>query len=377
MSRPTVAEIDLEALRFNLKQLQRLTGDQAEVLAVVKANAYGHGAPEVSRELESAGASLFGVATTEEGIELRLGGVTSPILVLAGTYPEEFDRIVANRLTPVIYDLDIARAFHARAEKERRRLSVHLKIDTGMSRLGIPWRRWEEALEVLGALKMLPVEGLMSHFSAAEGEGTGDRAFTEEQLARFTRCVDLARKKGMNPRYLHLANSAAAALLESARFNLVRSGLMLYGYHPAPSLRGLGPLMPVLRWKTAVLSLKKVPKGDPVSYGRTFHCAGESLIAVLPVGYADGYSRRLSNRGEVLVKGRRAKIAGIVCMDLTMVDVSKVPGVKVGDEVVLLGKQEEDEISAVEMAGWVESIPYEVLCGIGKRVPRVYRQGRG
>ena len=377
MSRPTVAEIDLEALRFNLKQLQRLTGDQTEILAVVKANAYGHGAPEVARELESAGARVFGVATTEEGIELRLGGVTSPILVLAGTYPQEFERLAANRLTPVIYDLEIARSYQARAEKERRRLSVHLKIDTGMSRLGIPWRQCGEALEVLGSLKKLQVEGLMSHFSAAEKEGAEDRAFTEEQLARFTRCLDLARKKGMNPRYLHLANSAAAALRESARFNLVRSGLMLYGYHPSPALRGLVPLMPVLRWKTGILSLKKVPKGDPVSYGRTFHCAEESLIAVLPVGYADGYSRRLSNRGEVLVRGRRAKIAGIVCMDLTMVDVSEVPGVKVGDEVVLLGKQEEDEISAVEMAGWVESIPYEVLCGIGKRVPRVYRQGRG
>ena len=375
MSRPTVAEIDLEALRFNFKQVQRLTGGQAEVLAVVKANAYGHGAPEVARELESAGAHIFGVATTEEGIELRLGGITSPILVLAGTYPEEFDRIVANRLTPVIYDLDIARNFHARAEKEKRRLSVHLKIDTGMSRLGIPWRRWEEALEVLGSLKKLQVEGLLSHFSAAEGEGEEDRGFTQEQLARFARCLALAREKGMNPRYLHLANSAATALWEPARFNLVRPGLMLYGYPPSPALRDRVPLMPVLRWKTAVLSLKKVPEGDPVSYRRTFCCPGESLIAVLPVGYADGYSRRLSNRGEVLVRGRRAKITGIVCMDLTMVDVSSVPGVKVGDEVVLLGKQEEDEISAVEMAGWVESIPYEVLCGIGKRVPRVYRQG--
>jgi len=152
---------------------------------------------------------------------------------------------------------------------------------------------------------------------------------------------------------------------------------MIYGYHPSPALRDLVSLKPVLCWKTAVLSLKKVPKGDPVSYGRTFQCPKESLIAVLPVGYADGYSRRLSNRGEVLIRGRRAKIAGIVCMDLTMVDVSKVPGVKAGDEVVLLGKQEEDEISAVEIAGWIESIPYEVLCGIGKRVPRVYRRGQG
>ena len=375
MSRPTVAEIDLEALRFNLKQLRGLAGDRAEVLAVVKANAYGHGAPEVARELESAGARIFGVATTEEGIELRLGGVASPILVLAGTYPAEFERITASRLTPVIHDLEIARAYQARAEKEKKRLSVHLKIDTGMNRLGIPWRQWEEALEAAGSMKRLQVEGLLSHFSAAEAEGAEDRAFTGEQLSRFMRCVARAREKGMNPRYLHMANSAAAALQESARFNLVRSGIMLYGYHPSPALRALVRLKPVLRWKTAVLSLKKVPKGDPVSYGRTFRCAGESLIAALPVGYADGYSRSLSNRGEVLVRGKRAKIAGIVCMDLTMVDVSDIPGVKTGDEVVLLGRQGEDEISAAEMAGWIDSIPYEVLCKIGKRVPRVYPRG--
>ena len=217
----------------------------------------------------------------------------------------------------------------------------------------------------------------MSHFSVAEGKGAGDRAFTREQLSRFTRCLELAGRKGIQPRYRHLANSAATTLLEPARFNLVRPGLMLYGYHPSPALRDMVSLKPVLRWKTAVLSLKKVRKGDPVSYGRTFRCPRESRIAVLPVGYADGYSRRLSNRGEVLVRGRRAKIAGIVCMDLTMVDVSEVPGVKAGDEVVLLGRQEAEEINAVEMAGWIESIPYEVLCAIGKRVPRVYRRSQG
>ncbi len=377
MSRPTVAEIDLGALRHNLEQLRRMTGGKAEVLAVVKANAYGHGAPEVARELESAGARIFGVATTEEGIELRLSRIAAPILILAGTYPEEFDRIVVNRLTPVIYDLEIAQAFNARAERERERLSVHLKIDTGMNRLGIPWREWESALEVLRSLKRLRVEGLLSHFSVAEGTGAEDRAFTRKQLSRFTRCLDLAARKGIQPRYFHLANSAATVLLEPARFNLVRPGLMIYGCHPSPVLRDRVPLRPVLCWKTSVLSLKKVPKGDPVSYGRAFRCPKESLIAVLPVGYADGYRRRLSNRGVVLIRGRRAKIAGIVCMDLTMVDVSEVPGVKVGDEVVLLGRQGAEEITAAEMAGWIESIPYEILCGIGKRVPRVYRRGLG
>ena len=377
MSRPTIAEINLDALRYNLNQLRGLTGGKAEILAVVKANAYGHGAPEIARELESAGARIFGVATTEEGIELRLSGTTSPILVLGGTYPQEMGRILANRLTPVIYDLEIARAFQARAAKEKRRLSVHLKIDTGMNRLGIPWRQWTSALKVLEGLKNLKVEGLLSHFSVAEGEGPDDRAFTDKQLARFTKCLDLARQRGIKAGLVHLANSAAATLRQPARFNLVRPGLMLYGYHPSPNLGRLISLKPVLRWKTAILSLKPVPAGDMISYGRTYQCRRETLIAVLPVGYADGYNRRLSNRGEVIIRGKRAKVRGIVCMDLTMVDVSKIAGVQVGDEVVLLGRQGSEEITAVEMAGWIESIPYEVLCSIGKRVPRVYHRSEG
>jgi alanine racemase len=376
LSRPTIAEIDLSALRFNLNQLRELTQGTAEILAVVKANAYGHGAPQIARELESAGARIFGVATTEEGIELRENGIAAPILVFGGTYPDEVGKILANRLTPVIYDLAIAQEFQARAEKGKKRLSVHLKIDTGMNRLGIPWRQWTSALKVLAGLKSLKVEGIMSHFSVAEGEAPDDRAFTEAQLARFAKCVDLARKRGIEGRFVHLANSAATTLWGQARFNLVRPGLMLYGYHPSPALRRLISLKPVLRWKTAVLSLKEVPAGDTISYGRCYRCGEEKRIAVLPVGYADGYSRRLSNRGEVIIRGKRAKVVGIVCMDLTMVDVTEIPGVQAGDEVVLLGRQGSEEITAAEMAGWMESIPYEVLCGIGRRVPRVYRKNQ-
>ncbi len=372
MGRPTIAEIDLDALRFNLNQLRGLTKGKADILAVVKANAYGHGAVEIAKELESAGAKIFGVATTEEGIELRRSGVSLPTLILAGSYPEEFEKVIENNLSPVVFDLEMARALDAQAKKTGQRISVHLKVDTGMNRLGIPWRNWEPALNVLQSLGNLQVEGLMSHFSVAESERPDDRAFTEEQRQRFQACLDSARKMGMQPHYIHLANSAATALGERARFNLVRPGLMLYGLHPAPALRRRISLRPVLRWKTAILSLKRVPAGDPVSYGRTYSCRKESLIAILPVGYADGYNRRLSNRGEVLVRGKRAKIAGIVCMDLTMVDVSEISGVQVNDEVVLLGRQEAEEISADEMAGWMETIPYEVLCAIGKRVPRIY-----
>jgi alanine racemase len=371
MSRPTVAEIDLDALRFNLAQLQAKTRGKADILAVVKANAYGHGAAEVARELESAGAPLFGVATTEEGVELRRSVRSLPILILGGIYPGEFGRVLDHKLSPVIFDLEVATALSAEAKRSGRRISVHLKVDTGMNRLGIPWREWREALEFIRSAGNLLIEGLMSHLSVADSEEPDDRAFTEEQTRRFQACLETARDLGIRPRYIHLANSAGT-LRDLPGFNLVRPGLMLYGLHPAPALRARIPLRPALRWKTAVLSVKRVCRGETVSYGRTYPCPKESLVAVLPVGYADGYSRRFSNRGEVLVRGKRAKIAGIVCMDLTMADVSEIPDIQPGEEVVLLGKQGSEEISAAELAGWAGTIPYEILCGIGKRVPRVY-----
>jgi alanine racemase len=370
-----VAEIDLEALRFNFSQLRAQTRGDAEILAVVKADAYGHGAAEVAKELESAGAALFGVATTEEGVELRRSVRSLPILILGGSYPGEFKRILDHKLCPVVFDLEAARALSAHAKKTGQRISVHLKIDTGMNRLGIPWREWGEALEFIRAAGNLLVEGLMSHFSVAESEDPDHRAFTEQQARRFRDCVEAARGVGVRPRYLHMANSAAA-VRGLAGFNLVRPGLMLYGLYPGPALRDRVSLRPALRWKTAVLSVKRVPAGETVSYGRTYRCEKETTIAVLPVGYADGYSRRFSNRGEVLIRGKRAKIAGIVCMDLTMADVGEIPGVQAGEEVVLLGKQGPEEIGAAELAGWAGAIPYEVLCGIGRRVPRVYLRGK-
>ena len=377
MGRPTVAEIDLDALRFNAGQVRELIKGQAKILAVVKADAYGHGAGPVARELESAGVSFFGVATGEEGMELRQAGVSAPILVLTGIDPKELEGIIQNGLTPVLFDLDSARLLDRQAGNLRKNLTAHLKVDTGMSRLGIPWREWQAAVDVFRSLANIKIEGLMSHLAVAESENPEDRAFTEEQIRRFQECLDYVCKRGMQPRYIHLANSAGTTLWGKARFNLVRPGLMLYGVHPEPGLKRFISLRPALCWKTEILSLKRVPAGDPVSYGRTYRCSKEKLICTLPVGYADGYSRCLSNRAEVLVRGRRAKVAGIVCMDLTMVDVSGIPGVQVGDEVVLLGKQGADEISAAEMAEWMETIPYEVFCGIGKRVPRRHLRGKG
>ncbi len=372
MGRPTVAEVDLDALTHNVQQIRRHLREKVEMLAVVKADAYGHGAEAVARELTLAGVSLFGVASVEEGIALRESGVTLPILVLSGADSGDLPEILRNRLTPVLFTWETARAFVEEAKKFPQQVPVHVKVDTGMNRLGFSWRNWGAVVELFRSQEKVQVQGLLSHLAVAESEDPEDRAFTEEQIRRFKACVHQARAAGIEPRYIHLANSAATVQWEDAQFNLVRAGLILFGVDPGPALRKGIALRPALTWKTAVLSVKQAPVGDSVSYGRLYSLRRDSLIATLPVGYADGYRRRLSDRGEVLIHGRRARVAGTVCMDLTMVDVTAIPGVRPGDEVVLLGRQGTEEISAAEMAGWAETIPYEVLCAIGKRVPRSF-----
>jgi alanine racemase len=373
MDRPTVVEIDLNALRHNLNQIRGLIKGEADILAMVKADAYGHGAAPVARELESAGVTLLGVATAEEGIELRQANITLPILILGGIYPGEYAKYLRHRLTPVLFDIDTARELESAAQKSGDTWNVHLKIDTGMSRLGFPWKDWEAATGFFREAKTLRTEGVMTHFAVAESERREDKAFTEEQIRRFHLCLDQAQHAGIRPRFIHMANSSATIGWEKARFNLIRPGLMLYGAAPTPALGAKVALKPILRWKTRILALKQVAEGDSVSYGRTFVCPKESLIATLPIGYADGYTRRFSNRAEVLIRERRAGVAGVVCMDLTMVDVSHIPGVQVGDEVILLGNQGSEEIHVFELARWAETIPYEIFCGIGKRVPRKYK----
>jgi alanine racemase len=249
------------------------------------------------------------------------------------------------------------------------RLSYHLKVDTGMGRIGFPASEIDSWLPELESLKALRLEGLFSHFSQAESvEGS----YTLRQLEIFRHVVERVHRAGHRPSLIHLANSASVITLPDAHFNLVRPGLMLYGAYPGPEMIGQITLKPALTWKTRILQLKKLPAGSSVSYGQTFVTTRESLIATLPVGYADGYPRLLSNRGAVLVRGKRAPIAGRVCMDLTMVDVTDIGGTKQGDEVVLLGEQERDRISADEMAGWANTISYEIFTSISARVPRIY-----
>jgi len=366
--RPTFCLVDLAALRWNFQQARKKVGRGVKILSVVKANAYGHGAPAVARVLAEAGSDAFGVATLEEGIALRKAGIQSPVLVLAGVYPEQLDELLQNGLTPVVCELEALRRLEVEARRRGVTLDFHLKVDTGMGRLGFLPSEIDSWLPELKELEALKLEGLLSHFSYAESV-EGD--YTQKQLERFRALLEQLRSAGFDPPLVHIANSAAVVTLPAAHFSMVRPGLMLYGAYPSPEMASQVTLKPVLTWKTRVLQLKKVPKGTSISYGQTFVTKRESLIATLPVGYADGYHRLLSNRGCVLVRGKRAPIVGRVCMDLTMADVTEVRGVEQGDEVILLGKQGEEHISADEMAGWAETISYEILTSISARVPRI------
>ena len=363
---PTVAEIHLPALRHNLQEVMRRVGTTA-VLAVVKANAYGHGAVPVSQTLLAAGAQQLGVATVEEGLELRNAGITAPILVMGGVYDDVPVMQHAN-LTPVLPSRGAVETAARFADPHAFPLPVHLKVDTGMSRLGVTP---EEALALLrsGWPPNLHLAGVMSHLAAADEP---DGGATERQLARFRAFLEAIRAAGLKVPTAHIANSAAILRFPSSRFDLVRPGLMLYGYSTGSSTAA--DLHPVLTWKTRIVQIKRVEAGQPVSYGGTFIAPRPSTLAVLPVGYADGYNRALSNKGHVLIAGRPAPVVGRVCMDLTMVDVTDHPSVHPGDEAVLLGRQGSAAITADNLATWQNTISYEILCQIGLRAARVYRE---
>ena len=353
--------------------MREKVGRDVKILSVVKANAYGHGARQVAAALEKAASDAFGVATLEEAIELRDTGIRSPILILAGVYPDQLEEIVRYRLTPVLYDLEILDRFESELLRREASFGFHLKVDTGMGRIGLLASEMDSWLPKLSRLKALKFGGLFSHFSQADSE---EKEYSRNQLAVFAAVVKRLRRAKLCPPLIHMALSAAVISLSASYFTMVRPGLILYGIYPSPAMAGSVSLKPVLDWKTSVLQVKSLPKGSSVSYGGTFVTKKKSQIATLPVGYADGYHRLLSNRGVVLVKGRRAPIVGRICMDLTMIDVTDIGGVRQGDEVVLLGKQGREEISADEMALWAETISYEILTSISARVPRVYHSSK-
>ena len=370
--RPTYVEIDLAALQHNFRQARHQAGDGCALLAVVKADAYGHGADRVAPALQQAGADLFGVAMVEEGVELRRVRVSRPILVLGGVYPGQETELLAHELVPVIFEMETARRLNALALASGRKLLYHLKLDSGMGRLGF---RAEELPATLGALAELPglvMDGLISHLAVADDP---THPFTAEQAGLFREALSLVRAAGFTPRYIHLSNSAALFSQQFPECNLVRPGIALYGGLPAPDFAERLDLRPVMSFRTAVAQLKEVPAGTGVSYGHRFVAGRSTRLAAIPVGYADGYSRQLSNVGEVLIRGRRARVAGTVCMDWTLIDVTDIPQVEVGDEVTLLGSDNGQSITAEEWAQRIDTINYEVFCQVSKRVPRFYLGG--
>lgn len=367
--RPTSVFIDLDALAHNFREvLRRVNG--RKILAVVKAEAYGHGAAIVSRRVLALGADMLGVALVEEGCRLREENITAPILVMGALFPEEAETVVAAGLTPVVFTHPVARALSHAGKKRGTTVSVHVKIDTGMGRIGIVPEDAPDFIAELRTLDNIKVEGLMTHFADVD---LRDKQYASYQVGRFeTLCMALAAR-GIDIPVRHAANSAAVIDYCQNSMTMVRPGLMLYGYNPleehAPGL----DLRPVLSLVTRIVFLKRVPAGTPISYGRTFVTRRESLIATLPIGYADGYSRSLSNSGEALVRGMRAPLVGRVCMDMCMLDVTDVPGVSEGDDVMLIGSQGSEHITADDIAAKIGTIAYEVLCGISDRVPRIYK----
>lgn len=371
--RPTCAEIDIRALVHNLNEAKRLAGSKSQILAVVKADAYGHGAVAISEALVRNGIQYLGTALVEEAIELRDAGIKVPIIVLGGIFEEQIPKIAEYGLTPVVYQEGFLKAIANEARKCNKKINIHIKIDTGMGRIGVLPYDAVDFVKKAASQKNIKVEGIMTHFADAD---LADKAYAEKQMAEFTSIADKLDKDGIKIPYQHIANSAALVSFENDRFNMARPGIMLYGYAPfSKGKEGELNLIPVMSLKTKILHLKRVLAGAYISYGRTFVAKRDSIIATLPVGYADGYSRALSNKGAVIVKGKKAPIAGRVCMDMTMIDVTDIDGVEINDEAVLIGSQGKETITADDIAMLANTISYEVLCCIGKRVPRVYING--
>jgi alanine racemase len=361
--------IDLTALEHNYRQLRRLCDPRVKMLAVVKADAYGHGLVPVAQKLADAGADYFGVGSLEEGLMLRRAGITQPVLLLLGILPEEAGCAVTNDLDVALFRLDVAQALAAAAQNQSKRARVHLKVDTGMGRLGLLPKEVLPFLTGLKKLRNLNAVGLISHLAVADQE---DQTYTFKQVHEFTSLLALARENGWKLPLSHITNSAALWEVPEAHLGLVRPGLMLYGSPPSPQRPPSVDLKPVMSLTAQVLQVKRLPPGSSISYGCTYTTPDWCDLAVLPVGYCNGYSRLFSNRGEVLIHGHRAPIRGRVCMNLTMVDVTGIPGVKEGDRAVLLGQDQEDRLRAEDLAGWAQTISYEIYCALGTANIRRY-----
>jgi len=379
LHRATVAEIHLPNLRHNVQALRTLLKPDVQLMAVVKADAYGHGALPCTRAVLDAGADTLGVGIVAEGIELREQGIQAPIQVLVGIFPDEVDDLIQHNLTTTLHSRSLAETLSQRAGLLGKEVGVHIKVDTGMGRLGVAPDQLPGLVEFIAGLKNIRIESIFTHFSSADNE---DPAFTQNQIERFQSALDQLTKAKFNIPLAHCANSAALLQFPESQYDLVRPGICLYGALPAPGLATViesltaknkkFSLRPVMQWKTRILTINSLPKGSPVSYGKKFVTQRDSRIATLPVGYADGLERLLTHRMQVLVRGHKVPQVGTICMDMCMMDVTDIAEAQEGDEVVLFGQQGKESITVDAMAAQAGTISYEILCGVGKRVPRIY-----
>lgn len=365
------ANINLDALENNVKEIRRVIKDDTKLMCVIKADGYGHGARKMAMELDKMGADWFAVATADEGVELRNSGVEKPILILGFTYPDQYDDLIKYNITPTVITYDNAKELSDYAAKKNAVLDIHVKLDTGMSRIGIMIN--DQTVDVLIKMSQLGnvrIQGIFTHFACADER---DKSITHRQIEKYNRVIGELEARGLHVPIKHASNSAGIMQFPEANMNMVRAGIILYGLYPSEDVdKSVLDLQPVMELKSHVAYMKEIGAGQGISYGLTYVTKRRSKIATITVGYGDGYPRQLSNRGRVLIKGQSAPIVGRICMDQFMVDITDLENIEEGDEVTLVGRDGNEFISVEEVADMVGSFNYEFICVIGRRIPRVY-----
>ena len=374
----TWADIDLDCLEHNFQAIKSRVPDGTRILGVVKADAYGHGAVQISRSLTEFGAGYLAVSNLEEAVQIRRGGISTPILILGYTPAKFAEVLVEMHITQEIHSLEYACELDSALAGAESVLNVHMKLDTGMSRIGFftyDQTQLEKELTELAKLKHLHIEGVFTHFSSADGCEQEDVAYTDQQYLRFTESCKLMETKKLPAEIRHCCNSGAIVLHPDRALDMVRAGIVLYGLHPSAATEGKIELQPVMSLRSIVAQIRKLKSGTAISYGRTYVTDHDTTVAVIPVGYADGLNRGLSGQYSFLLHGKLVPILGRICMDMCMVDISDVPETAIGDEVTVFGRAAEGAFTCTDLAEKVGSIPYETICGINMRVPRIYHAG--
>ncbi len=364
----TWAEIYLDRLIDNYLLIRKMI-DNKKIMAAIKADAYGHGAVEIARTLQQFGVDMFGVASTEEGIELRVAGINAKIIILSPVMDNQIDGIIEYNLIPTISEFAFFKKLNQKLQKLKKPILVHIEVDTGMTRTGFPYEETFNAVKKINHSPYIKIEGIFSHFPLADSDG----AFSKKQIKNFSQLIGQLHNVKIRPKFIHLANSSGIFRFPDSHFNLVRPGITLYGLTPSFRILLNENFKPVMSLKSRIVNLRRVPTGTPISYGHTYRTKRKSTIATVSVGYGDGYPRLLSNNAEVLCHGKRAKIVGAICMDLMMIDVTDIPQARLGDVVTLIGKDGNEEIRAEELAKKCNTIVYELTSGIGPRVARVFK----